>query len=108
MYTRHFALVIGVVFLIVGILGFVPGATVMMHDSGNHLRVDAGYGYLLGMFPVNVVHNVVHLAFGIAGLLCFRNYFHAKRYAQTLAVVYGLVAIMGAIPAADTVGGLLP
>ena len=62
------ALVVGVVFLLVGIAGFVPGLTT--GDLGG-----AGHGsmaMLLGLFQVSVLHNVVHLLFGVVGLLAAR------------------------------------
>lgn len=61
---------VGVVFLLVGIAGFIPGLTtdtgdveVLGHDSGAEL---------LGLFRVNVLHNVVHLVFGLLGIAAAR------------------------------------
>jgi len=61
------AAVVGVVFLLVGILGFIPGVT-SNYDELNLIGPDS-QALLLGLFEVSVVHNIVHLAFGVAGLL---------------------------------------
>ncbi|MDT0235417.1 DUF4383 domain-containing protein, partial [Curtobacterium sp. BRB10] len=69
--TQKGALLFGVVFLIVGIAGFIPGLTM---DMGSMSM--AGHGsmaLLLGLFQVSVLHNIVHLLFGIVGLLAARR-----------------------------------
>ncbi len=60
------ALIIGIVFLIVGIAGFIPGVT----HSAEHLHGAgaASEALLLGVFQVSVLHNVVHLLFAVAGI----------------------------------------
>jgi hypothetical protein len=65
------ALAVGVVFLVVGILGFVPGIT-SNYDSlgGAGHQSDA---MLLGVFQVSVLHNIVHLLFGVAGIAMSRR-----------------------------------
>ncbi len=69
---RTFALVFGIVYLLVGILGFIPGLN--QHSADLHpIAVDAAHGRLMGLFPVNAVHNVVHIAVGIWGILGSRN-----------------------------------
>src|SRR5690625_4974402 len=63
--------VFGAVFLLVGILGFVPGITQNLDTimfAGHHSEAA-----LLGLFQVSVLHNVVHLLFGVVGLLGFRS-----------------------------------
>ncbi len=57
--------VVGAVFLLVGIPGFIPGATTNFGDFG--LIGPEPAAKLLGLFTVSVVHNIVHLAFGVAG-----------------------------------------
>jgi hypothetical protein len=67
MNVRNFAFIYGPLFALVGIAGFIPGL-VTPHDPVPHqLTIDQGAGELLGLFPVNVVHNLVHLGFGIWG-----------------------------------------
>src|SRR6185295_17834597 len=108
MNARTFALAIGVAFLAAGVLGFVPGAVHPPHVGSPDLRIDTGYGYLLGLFPVNVLHNLVHLLIGIAGVIASRAHSVAIRFSRGLAVFYGALAIMGLIPALGTTFGLIP
>jgi hypothetical protein len=78
------------------------------------LRLDLLYGYLLGVFPVNVAHSAVHLAIGAWGLLAWRADHQGRRigspkmYARILAVVYGVLALLGLVPALNTLFGLVP
>jgi hypothetical protein len=105
--TRTFALLFGIVFLAVGLLGFVPGA---MHvpTGSHHVTMTQNYGDLLGLFPVNMLHNIVHILFGIWGLLAFRSLSGALTYARSVAIIYAVLAILGLIPAFDTTFGLIP
>ena len=108
MTTQRFAMFMGIVFLLVGVLGFVPGSTAPPPPQTPDLAVHAGYGYLLGLFPVNVLHNLVHLAIGIWGLTAYRTLTWARRFAQGLAIFYGMLAVMGLIPVLNTTFGLIP
>ena len=108
MMTRRFALIVGIVYLVIGIAGFIPGL-VQGRDYAD-LAVDAGAGALLGLFPVNVVHHLVHLLVGVLGIAAYRAFTSARLYARGLAVVYGVLAVMGLIAAANlyTLFGLTP
>jgi hypothetical protein len=98
--------VFGVVFLLVGVLGFF--ATPPPADA-LPLTVDHGHGMALGLFPVNTLHNVVHLLFGILGLLAARGaLMSARTFFQFLAVAYALLAVLGMVPATQTTFGLVP
>lgn len=107
MRTRYFAVAMGVVFLVVGILGFVP-ALVSPIEGGPPLNVEQGYGLLLGLFPVNVVHNLLHLAFGIWGVVAWKTFSASRVYARSVAVIYAVVAVMGLLPVLSTTFGLAP
>jgi hypothetical protein len=108
MKIRYFALVYGIAFLLTGIAGFVPGL-LHNHDAENHgLTVTAGFGYLFGLFPVNVLHNVVHLLIGILGLVAFSGVIPARRYAQGVAIFYGVLTLLGLLPYGNTLFGLVP
>jgi len=72
----------GVVFLVVGILGFVPGIT---HDQ-----------MLLGIFHVNAAHNVVHLLSGAVALWAgMTSAAYARTYFRVFGIIYALVALLG-------------
>jgi hypothetical protein len=76
------ALLFGVVFLVVGILGFVPAVT------PNQM--------LLGIFHVNTAHNVVHLLSGVVALWAgLSSTEYARLYFRIFGVVYVLVAVLG-------------
>jgi hypothetical protein len=106
---KTMALIFGIVFILVGAAGFVPGlvhqpitphqGTVMMHESA---------GNLLGIFPVNMLHNIVHLLFGIIGLAASRSVGGARGYFKFVFIAYALLAVLGLIPATQTMFGLVP
>ena len=100
------ATVFGVVFLLVGVAGFfaAPPPPDALPLTANH-----GHGLALGMFPVNTLHNVVHLLFGALGLMAARGILiGARAYFQLLAVAYALLALLGVLPATQTTFGLIP
>jgi hypothetical protein len=76
--------------------------------EGHQLAVDMSHGYLLGLFPVNVLHNVLHLLIGAWGLLSSRSLSAARTYARGLAIFYGLLAVLGLIPHTNALFGLVP
>lgn len=108
MRTRYFALAVGIVYVLVGLLGFLPFLSSDPPANAPDLAVDAGYGYLLGLFPINVLHNVVHLAIGALGIVAYRSYGDARLFARGLAVVYLLLAVLGLFPVLRTTFGLIP
>ncbi|BAY12281.1 DUF4383 domain-containing protein [Calothrix sp. NIES-2098] len=108
MGARYFALICGIVFLLVGLFGFIPGMVASPGTAGPALAVKVGYGYLLKAFAVNLLHNIVHIAVGIAGLVSYRTYIRSRNYARGLAIFYGVLAVMGLLPVLNTVFGLIP
>ncbi|MFJ7289749.1 DUF4383 domain-containing protein [Curtobacterium sp. AB451] len=92
-WTQKGALVFGIVFLIVGVAGFIPGLTM---DMGS-MSV-AGHGsmaLLLGTFQVSVLHNIVHLLFGIVGLVTARSPRNARLYLLVGGIVYAVLFVYG-------------
>ncbi len=108
MNSRSFARVIGIMFVAVGVLGFIPGLKSPPPLSAPHLAVEGGYGLLLGLFPVNWIHNLVHLAVGVIGWRSARTMVDARRFARGLTLFYGTLALMGVIPALNSLFGLAP
>jgi len=106
--TRYFALFCGIVFTLAGILGFVPGFTPPASAEAPPLTVSAGYGYLLGLFPINVLHNLVHLSIGVLGFAATRTASAARTFSRGLAIFLGALTIMGLMPALYTTFGLVP
>ena len=87
------ALIFGAVFLLVGILGFIPGITSnydQMMAAGHHSEA-----MLLGVFQVSILHNIVHLLFGIAGLLLARSVPGARNFLIWGGVIYLVLWLYG-------------
>jgi hypothetical protein len=108
MLLRRFALIYGVAFLLVGVMGFIPPLLTHAGHGTHDVRVTAFEGYLLGLFHVNVLHSLVHVLFGIMGIAMSRAADRSRLYARIVAVAYGLLTIMGLVPGLDTVFGLIP
>jgi hypothetical protein len=108
MTSQQFAKYIGIAFLLVGVLGFLSPFVSRAPTNGIGLTLQTGFGYLLGLFPVNVLHNVVHLGVGLWGLTASRNTLASVRFSRGLAIFYGALAVMGLIPGLDTMFGLVP
>lgn len=101
-----FAVAVGAVFLLVGVLGFIPGITTNYealsgagHESG---------ALLLGLFQVSILHNLVHLAFGIAGLLMSRTIGGAKGFLVGGGVVYLVLWLYGLLIDHDGPANFVP
>jgi len=107
MNTRYFALVLGIIFLLVGIAGFVPGL-LQTPEPAADVQVTQSFGRLMGLFPVNALHNVVHIVFGIWGIAAYRSYTGARGYSKAVAIIYAVLAVMGIIPGLNTTFGLIP
>lgn len=108
MNIRYFALAFGIVFLLVGIAGFVPAFLTPLDPSHPLPAVDSGAGQLFGLFPVNLLHNIVHIAFGIWGLVAYRTLGASVGYARAVAIIYAVLGVMGLIPGLSTTFGLVP
>lgn len=92
-------LVLGVVFLAVGILGFIPGITTRYGDLG-FAGSDSG-SKLLGLFQVSILHNIVHLLFGLAGLLAARSFDSSRIYMLGGGVIFLALFVLGLFGGAD-------
>ena len=97
--VQQVARIFGVVFLLVGILGFVASGMSMESDPMLAPR-------LLGLFPVNALHNTVHLLFGVWGLAASRTAAGAVSYAKIAGGLYLLLAVLGFV--IPTTFGLIP
>jgi len=105
--VERFALIIGIAFAGAGILGFVP-ALLTAPDPAIPLALEGMHGRLFGLFPVNWVHNLVHLAIGAWGIAASRSFTNAVSFSRGLTIIYGIFAVMGLIPVLNTVFGLVP
>ncbi len=100
------ALAVGAVFLLVGLLGFVPGITSNFDQlafAGHHSEA-----LLLGLFQVSVLHNVVHLLFGAAGIVLARTIGGARSYLLYGGIIYLVLWIYGLVIDQDSAGNFVP
>lgn len=89
------AAAVGAVFLLVGILGFIPGITTnydTLTFAGHHSDAK-----LLGIFEVSVLHNIVHLVFGVAGLAMARLARTAQLYLIGGGIIYLVLFVYGLV-----------
>jgi hypothetical protein len=108
MTSQQFAKYIGIAFLLVGVFGFLSPFVSADPMDRMGLTVQTGFGYLFGLFAINVLHNVVHLGVGIWGIASSRSTLDSIRFARGLTIFYGALAIMGLIPGLNTLFGLVP
>ena len=97
--VQRVAQVFGWVFIVVAAAGFVMAPTAMDADMENA-------PWLFGLFPVNLLHNLVHLLFGAWGVLAARSWDAAKRYCVVGGAAYLLLAVLGLVT--PTLFGLVP
>jgi len=100
------ALVVGVVFLLVGVLGFIPGITTHYDDMtfAGHMSG----AQLLGIFMVSVLHNIVHLLFGLAGVAMARTAPTAVTYLIGGGVVYLVLWLYGLLVSEGSSANFVP
>ena len=92
-FARAAAATVGAVFLLVGVLGFIPGITTD-YDSMTFADHDSG-AELLGVFQVSVLHNIVHLLFGVAGLWAATQARLVPPVLLGSAAIYAVLTIYG-------------
>ena len=100
------ALVIGAVFVLVGILGFIPGVTThydMLGIAGHHSGAK-----LLGLFNVSVLHNIVHLLFGVGGLVMALTVNGARAFLIGGGFIYLGLWIYGLLIKQESVSNFIP
>ena len=93
--VQQAALAVAAVFALVGVLGFIPGITTnyeTMTFAGHHSEA-----MLLGVFNVSILHNLVHLLFGVAGFLAARTASGAKAYLIGGGAVYLVLWLYGLV-----------
>jgi hypothetical protein len=96
---QSIAALVGVVFLLVGVLGFIPGITTHYGDL-SFAGHDSG-AKLLGIFQVSMLHNVVHLLFGVVGLALAKTVDGARNFLIGGGAVYLVLWLLGVVGAGD-------
>ena len=108
MSTATFALLAGIAYLGAGVLGLLPIFLSPPPADAPETQFTVLYGYLFGLFPVNVVHSAVHMIIGVLGIAASGGSFSPVLYAKVLAVFYGVLAVFGLLPEFNTFFGLIP
>ena len=104
--VQTYALVFGIVFLLVGILGFVPGIT---QDFGEiRFAGPDSEAMLLGIFQVSILHNIVHGLFGVAGILMARTWNGARTFLIGGGAIYLVLWIYGLLVGQDSAANFVP
>ena len=100
------ALAVGAVFVLVGILGFIPGITSdydTMSFAGHHSEAK-----LLGIFQVSILHNIVHLLFGAAAFVLAKTVSGARMYLIAGGAIYLVLWLYGLIVGNDSSANFVP
>jgi Domain of unknown function (DUF4383) len=100
------AAAVGAVFLLVGVLGFIPGITTNYDDmafAGHESGAE-----LFGIFQVSVLHNLVHALFGIAGLALSRTVANARLFLIGGGAIYLVLWLYGLVVGVDSGANFVP
>jgi hypothetical protein len=104
--VRTAAMAVAAVFILVGVLGFIPGITSNVGDmtfAGHHSDAQ-----LLGVFQVSVLHNLVHLLFGAVGLAMARNAAQARLYLVGGGAIYLVLWLYGLVVGQNSSANFVP
>src|SRR5687767_4248675 len=98
--VQNVARLVGIVFLLVGVAGFIPGVTTNLYD-GLEFAGDDGNAELLGLFQVSVLHNIVHVLFGLAGLALAATASGGRTYLIGGGAIYLVLFLLGIVGGGD-------
>lgn len=98
--VQNVARLVGIVFLLVGIAGFIPGVTTDLYE-GLDFAGDDGTSELLGIFQVSVLHNIVHGLFGLAGLALAATASGARTFLIGGGAIYLVLFLLGIVGGGD-------
>ena len=100
------ATLVAATLILVGIIGFIPGLTTNLYD-GLEFAGEDGNAEILGVFETSILHNLVHLAFGLVGLAMARTWAGARTFLIGGGIIYlvlwlvGLLGGLSWIPVSD-------
>ncbi|WP_156114213.1 DUF4383 domain-containing protein [Myxosarcina sp. GI1] len=112
---RKCALGLGIFFLIIGVAGFFPNLLTLPTEKYDTYYVyragdiySQGFGFLFGLFPTNLLHNLIHITVGLFGIAAAATGDGARFYNRSFAISYALIAIMGLLPITQSFFGTMP
>ncbi|QIR39279.1 DUF4383 domain-containing protein [Tolypothrix sp. PCC 7910] len=115
MAERYCALGIGIIYLLLGLAGFIPALVSIPGTHMSYIPLDestnaysAGFGYIFGLFPTNFLHNIVRCGVGLWGIASFISAHSSRIFNRGFAIAYIVLAIMGLLPFAKTSFGFMP
>jgi hypothetical protein len=101
---RYTALSLGLLFLLLGLAGFVPAFVI----PSVNLTSEPGFGYIFGVFPTNYFHNAIGILVGVWGIAAFTSLSGSIVFNRIFAILYAAGTILGLLPFANTLFGLTP
>ena len=103
--AQKLAFIFGVTFVLVGILGFIPGITVNYNDM--KFAGEESDAELLGLFQVSILHNIAHLLFGV-GILASRRHRSALQYLLVAGIAYAGLLVYGLLVGEKSGANFIP
>ena len=92
---RTVAMLVAATFVLVGILGFIPGVTTN-YDTLQFASHDS-QAKLFGVFQVSILHNIVHLLFGVVGFALARRAETARAFLIGGGAIYLVLWLYGLV-----------
>ncbi|MGL5871635.1 MAG: DUF4383 domain-containing protein [Xenococcaceae cyanobacterium] len=115
MAERYCALSLGVIFLLLGLAGFIPAFVSLPETNASFVPPDLatssyslGFGYLFGLFPTNFLHNILHCIVGLLGIASYTSYSGSHFYNKLFAISYIAIVLLGLFPFSNTFFGFMP
>ena len=88
------AALVAATFVLIGIIGFIPGLTTNLYD-GLEFAGDDGDAEIFGVFETSVLHNLVHGIFGLVGLALARTWSDARTFLIGGGIIYVALWLVG-------------
>ena len=108
MDLKRFTSVAGIVFVLLGVLGFVPALRTEPLGSDPLMVINMAYGRLFGLFPVNLITNLTYLGFGVWAYFAARSFEQSRIFCKSTAITFAALAFAGLLPGLKILFGLAP
>jgi hypothetical protein len=102
------ARILGLLFIAAAVAGLLPWIAPIAPFDAQVVTLDMQYRMLFGLFPLNIAHDLVHLVFGIWGIFASLRFNTSVFYLRSVAWIYLVLVILGAIPITSTLFGVAP